>query len=54
MRRNEIASLRWENIDLIGRAVHIAATKNGDPLDLPLSSFLVDLLRARQQAAGTS
>jgi len=54
MRRNEIASLRWENIDLVGRSLHIPSTKNGDPLDLPLSDFLIGLLRARQQAAGPS
>ena len=54
MRRREIASLRWENIDLVGRSLHIATTKNGDPLDLPLSDFLIDLLRARQLASGPS
>ncbi len=54
MRRNEIASLRWENVDLVGRALHIPATKNGDPLDLPLSDFLVDLLQTRRQSVGTS
>ncbi|HUS54152.1 MAG TPA: integrase arm-type DNA-binding domain-containing protein, partial [Thermohalobaculum sp.] len=35
MRRNEILSLRWENIDLVGRSLHVETTKNGDPLDLP-------------------
>lgn len=54
MRRNEIASLRWEHIDLRERALHIPRTKNGDPLDLPLSDFLVGLLRERQGQAGTS
>jgi integrase len=54
MRRNEIVSLRWENINLVGRSLHIPSTKNGDPLDLPLSDFLIGLLRARQQAAGPS
>ena len=39
--------LRWENIDLVGRTLHIPNTKNGDPLDLPLSGFLVDLFTAR-------
>lgn len=40
MRRGEIARLRWENIDLVGRSLHIPKTKNGDPLDLPLSTTL--------------
>jgi integrase len=54
MRRNEIASLRWDYIDLRERALHIPKTKNGDPLDLPLSDFLVDLFTARKEAADAS
>jgi integrase len=54
MRRNEIAALRWEQIDLTERALHIPKTKNGDPLDLPLSDYLVTLLRERQDQAGAS
>ena len=48
MRRAEVASLRWEHVDLAGRALHIPKTKNGDPLDQPISHFVVDLLRARR------
>lgn len=54
MRRNEIASLRWEHINLDERALHIPRTKNGDPLDLPLSDYLVDLLQERRVKAGAS
>lgn len=54
MRRSEIASLRWECINLRERALHIPKTKNGDPLDLPLSDFLVDLLMTRKKTAGPS
>jgi integrase len=54
MRRNEIASLRWEYINLFERALHIPKTKNGDPLDLPLSDFLVDLFTARKEVSGAS
>lgn len=54
MRRNEIAALRWEQIDLTERALHIPKTKNGDPLDLPLSDYLVTLLRERRDQAGAS
>lgn len=48
MRRSEIARLRWENIDLSGRTLTVPVTKNGDPLDLPLSDFLFDLLTDRR------
>lgn len=48
MRRSEIARLRWEFIDLEGRILTVPTTKNGDPLELPLSDFLFDLLLTRR------
>lgn len=48
MRRSEIARLRWEFIDLEGRILTVPTTKNGDPLELPLSDFLFELLLARR------
>lgn len=47
MRRGELTKIRWENVDLKGRVLHLPTTKNGDPLDLPLSNFLTNLLRER-------
>jgi integrase len=47
MRRSEIARLRWEHIDLEGRTLTVPRTKNGDPLELPLSTFLHELLLTR-------
>ena len=54
MRRSEIARLRWEHVDLVGRTLHLPKTKNGDPLDLPLSSFLADVLARRREIVGRS
>ena len=54
MRRGELMRLRWENIDLIGNTLHLPETKNGDPLDLPLSGFLVDLFSERHKHAAGS
>lgn len=48
MRRSEIARLRWEYIDLDGRTLTVPTTKNGDPLELPLSEFLYGLLVSRR------
>jgi integrase len=48
MRRSEIARLRWEYIDLEGRTLTVPTTKNGDPLELPLSDFLFNLLLTRR------
>lgn len=35
MRRGELMRLRWENVDLNARTLHLPTTKNGDPLNLP-------------------
>jgi integrase len=48
MRRSEIARLRWDYIDLDGRTLNVPTTKNGDPLELPLSNFLHELLVRRR------
>ncbi len=49
MRRSEVARLRWENIDLDGRTLLVPRTKNGEPLELPLSDHLHGLLLARRE-----
>lgn len=48
MRRSEVATLRWEHVDLEARTLTVPKTKNGDPLVLPLSAFLADLLKERR------
>ena len=54
LRRREAAALKWDEVDLTGRAIRLAAgrTKGGRKLDLPMSSFVRDLLIARR-ALGT-
>ena len=51
LRRSEGVRMRWQDVDLVARTVTIPQTKNGEPLVLPLSDYLVDLLTARQAAA---
>ncbi|SAK40718.1 recombinase [Caballeronia fortuita] len=46
MRRGEIVSLSWINVDLRRRVVHLPSTKNGDARDVPLSSRAVAVLQA--------
>jgi len=53
MRRSEIATLRWEFIDLIAETLTVPRTKNGEPLTLPLSWYLTDLFIGRRQADET-
>lgn len=54
MQRNEIATLKWEHVDLIGCTLTVPKTKNGDPLVLPLSDYLVDLIARRRETVGQS
>lgn len=44
MRRGEIAALRWREVDLVRRSVHVRSSKNGYPRDVPLSSRAVDVI----------
>ncbi|MEE4460543.1 site-specific integrase, partial [Azotobacter chroococcum] len=45
MRRGELVSLQWENIDLQRRVAHLPSTKNGESRDVPLSSRAVAVLQ---------
>lgn len=47
LRKMEAATLTWENIDLKSRTLTINDTKNKEPHYLPLTDFLVDLLKRR-------
>jgi len=44
MRRSELLSLRWENIDLARQAALLPDTKNGKPRTVPLSIAAVEVL----------
>ncbi|GAB6847566.1 site-specific integrase [Paraburkholderia kururiensis] len=46
MRRGELLSLHWRNVDLDRRTAHLPDTKNGDARTVPLSSRAVAILKA--------
>lgn len=46
MRRSELATLRWEHVDLGRRVAHLPETKNGNSRDVPLSQVAVEALAA--------
>jgi integrase len=50
MRKDETASLRWDDIDFKGKVIRVRAprTKTGTKLDLPMSDFVHALLVARR------
>jgi integrase len=51
-RSGEAKTLRWEQVDLEAGRVHFPKTKT-EPFDLPLSAFLVNLLKARRADEAT-
>jgi integrase len=50
LRRQEAASLRWDEVDLDERVVRLSGkrTKSGRRLDLPMSDYMHDLLQSRR------
>lgn len=46
MRRGELLSLSWENVDLVRQTAHLPDTKNGDARTVPLSTRAVAVLKA--------
>lgn len=53
LRRQEAASLRWDQVDLKSKTLRIADTKNNEPHTLPLSTYLRKLLQTRLENATT-
>lgn len=44
MRKGEVLALRWEDVHIDQRYVHLDITKNGDARDVPLSTAAIELL----------
>ena len=49
-RRNEIARLKWSDIDFRNRTFFLADTKSGAPVTLPLPDYVAELLKARKDS----
>jgi integrase len=47
LRKNEAATLTWNNVDLEEGTIYIPITKNKEPLTLPLSDVLIAILNYR-------
>jgi integrase len=56
MRRGEIVSLRWQNVDLLNRLVRLNAgeTKNGDGRVIPLGDDLLESLKSQLHLRNTT
>ncbi|MBN4061482.1 site-specific integrase [bacterium AH-315-G11] len=46
MRRGELASLQWKDIDISQKTAHLPNTKNGESRDVPLSSTAIKILQS--------
>ncbi len=53
LRRSEALNLRWKDVDLDGRLLTIPDPKNDEAHTLPLSDYLFDMLKRRQQEAAS-
>ena len=51
LRRQEAASLRWDQVDFKAKTLRITDTKNNEPHTLPLSTYLRTLLQTRKETA---
>ena len=46
MRRGEILSLKWENVDLVRDIIYVLDTKNGDKREILINRKLKEVLSA--------
>jgi integrase len=51
LRRNEAATLKWGQVDMISRTFTVLDTKNKEPHTLPMSDYVLDLLAGRREKA---
>jgi len=45
MRKEEILGLKWKQVDLVHRLIHLPQTKSGDPRSLPINDRLLATLK---------
>lgn len=54
LRRGEAARLKWTDIDLADRTLHLRKTKNGESITLPLSEFIWQIFCRRHDDIGSA
>ncbi|MFT5816332.1 MAG: integrase [Psychroserpens sp.] len=48
LRKTELLTLPWTNVDIESKSFHISETKNGTPLELPVSKHLMSIFKRRK------
>ena len=54
MRRGEILSLRWEQVDFARESVQLLRTKSGKPRPVPMNSVVKEVLLEMRERTGDS
>ncbi|QBG36712.1 DUF4102 domain-containing protein [Litorilituus sediminis] len=54
LRKQELLNLTWDRVDFKERSFYIDKTKNGDPLELPISSYIGTILKRRKDVRSNS
>jgi integrase len=47
LRKSELLGLRWEQVNFVEKTYFLSKTKNGEPLELPISRRVLEILRQR-------
>jgi len=47
LRKSELLELTWDRVNLQRKSFYIDKTKNGDPLQLPITDYLLEILKRR-------
>ena len=53
LRKSDAMELKWSAIDLLKKTLFVAVTKNGEPLFIPISGFVAELLKGRKSKANS-
>jgi len=51
MRRSEISKLKWDNVDLETKYIHLEETKTNEPRSIPINNVLFESLLALKEAS---
>lgn len=52
MRKGEAMPLKWSDVDLVNKSLHVEDTKGGTSLDIPISGHLLTILEKRKERVG--
>ncbi|WP_164744012.1 tyrosine-type recombinase/integrase [Saccharospirillum alexandrii] len=53
LRKSELLGLTWNQVNMADRSYHLTTTKNGDPLELPITDRVFSILERRQRLYNT-